>query len=641
MINGHCVGGMTEVGLDLELETSGPRLILVISRYKHARAAAQQLAAMERNMLRVMDKACRDERLLGWQEVGNAAVQPPNASGVPTLGGSDDPQQMVTEDTQDERDGMNIDKPSLLDTSKLNASQEEENGDSDGEERPDHIDDEEASSPHSSLLQSCVLEREVVKVNSEKGNPYSSGSDESVGGNNGSDNGEWEEDQNAWNGCVCGEIHEKGTRVFWIQCEDCDSWYDVSEKCVGFTEKQAKKIKTWTCWACGCESSSSPSPSPRKVMPSQPSSVARRLDDKLKEKEERIVPSHKSEPQPSMIVKHTSPDSPNVPTSLEFCQTSDSQGGASLKTDDEIPDSLVVQYGDLEQLKAVSESENPVRKPTKKKIRNRKLVKNDDGCLISNCELKQRDDGTFRRPYGPSPSGFTLWDEVRGVWAPDGKPPVSEQAVAGNSQDRGQPKQHKNGNVDSSREPEIDKSRRKNVETDDGFLISNAKVRKRDDGTFQRPHGPSPHGFIWDDRRGLWAPEGNLPSAASQKTVAGNSQGSGRSKRKVGSWNSKKGDVDNASYRVNVLESSEESKKPSARKERLSGTGDVHLVFGKGDLVYVEQHAWPGWNVEEGIGNVTHSYVDQEGDRFYNVKYAIGGSVKGISAEFIRSYSFG
>ena len=51
-------------------------------------------------------------------------------------------------------------------------------------------------------------------------------------------------------GCVCGEIHDERWKLFWIQCEACDSWYDVSEKCVGFSEQDAKNVKGWNCWAC-------------------------------------------------------------------------------------------------------------------------------------------------------------------------------------------------------------------------------------------------------------------------------------------------------------------------------------------------------------------------------------------------------
>ena len=69
-INGMPVGGMTEAGLELELETTAPRLLLAVSRYKHAEKVARKFAEMERNMLNIMDRAARDDRLMGWREVG-------------------------------------------------------------------------------------------------------------------------------------------------------------------------------------------------------------------------------------------------------------------------------------------------------------------------------------------------------------------------------------------------------------------------------------------------------------------------------------------------------------------------------------------------------------------------------------------
>jgi hypothetical protein len=61
MVNGKTVGGMTRVGLDLEIKTSGPILLLAVSRYKHAEDAVRKFAAMERRMIQVMDSAAQDK----------------------------------------------------------------------------------------------------------------------------------------------------------------------------------------------------------------------------------------------------------------------------------------------------------------------------------------------------------------------------------------------------------------------------------------------------------------------------------------------------------------------------------------------------------------------------------------------------
>mmetsp|Transcript_2790 Transcript_2790/g.7815 ORF Transcript_2790/g.7815 Transcript_2790/m.7815 type:complete len:417 (+) Transcript_2790:128-1378(+) len=63
--------------------------------------------------------------------------------------------------------------------------------------------------------------------------------------------GLWEGELATWNGCSCGNLHRRPTKVFWIQCEgSCQSWYNVSSNCVGFTELQAETISPWYCHAC-------------------------------------------------------------------------------------------------------------------------------------------------------------------------------------------------------------------------------------------------------------------------------------------------------------------------------------------------------------------------------------------------------
>ena len=61
----------------------------------------------------------------------------------------------------------------------------------------------------------------------------------------------YDDDDEAWLGCVCGEVHEEPVRVFWIQCDDCRSWYNVAPVCVGFKELEASSVGTWICRACG------------------------------------------------------------------------------------------------------------------------------------------------------------------------------------------------------------------------------------------------------------------------------------------------------------------------------------------------------------------------------------------------------
>ena len=65
-----------------------------------------------------------------------------------------------------------------------------------------------------------------------------------------SDTDEWENDDNPWLGCVCGKTHPTSIAVFWIQCDSCEAWYNVTQICVGFSEEEAKQIEKWGCWGC-------------------------------------------------------------------------------------------------------------------------------------------------------------------------------------------------------------------------------------------------------------------------------------------------------------------------------------------------------------------------------------------------------
>ncbi len=63
-------------------------------------------------------------------------------------------------------------------------------------------------------------------------------------------------------------------------------------------------------------------------------------------------------------------------------------------------------------------------------------------------------------------------------------------------------------------------------------------------------------------------------------------------------------------------------------------------MFEKGNLVYVKPHAWPGKNCTGGVGHVVETFMDEDGDRLYCVKYVIGATERDIEAEYVSPYSF-
>ena len=60
----------------------------------------------------------------------------------------------------------------------------------------------------------------------------------------------WLKEDVPWNGCVCGETHPHPVEVFWIACDKCNAWYNVSPKCVGFEEDTAALMHEWVCRDC-------------------------------------------------------------------------------------------------------------------------------------------------------------------------------------------------------------------------------------------------------------------------------------------------------------------------------------------------------------------------------------------------------
>ena len=58
--------------------------------------------------------------------------------------------------------------------------------------------------------------------------------------------------------CTCGKTHLETKSVFWIQCDKCDIWYNVSPRCVGFDHDQAIHLDCWFCLECGRNSSVQP-----------------------------------------------------------------------------------------------------------------------------------------------------------------------------------------------------------------------------------------------------------------------------------------------------------------------------------------------------------------------------------------------
>jgi len=77
------------------------------------------------------------------------------------------------------------------------------------------------------------------------------------------------------------------------------------------------------------------------------------------------------------------------------------------------------------------------------------------------------------------------------------------------------------------------------------------------------------------------------------------------------------------------------------RGEATASAAVLDKFFEKGDLVLVEEHAWAYVDNSGGIGKVVKAYIDEDGDRVYDVKYpALNRTEKGLLAKYIISYSW-
>ena len=112
--------------------------------------------------------------------------------------------------------------------------------------------EEESSDDESEVLpkrKRSVTKRKVVQPSVKDDDDSLVNSDT----DNDDDNQQWKdgnEEDDPWLGCVCGQTHPHPIKVFWVQCEGCDAWYNVAEECVGFDADAAEGLDEWRCWAC-------------------------------------------------------------------------------------------------------------------------------------------------------------------------------------------------------------------------------------------------------------------------------------------------------------------------------------------------------------------------------------------------------
>ena len=229
-VNGNDVGGMTEVGFELAMETSGVEVILGVSRYRFPTLVDRLNADLENETWVTLDRNLTDKRNLDWSELDLAS----NGTGIDT-------------------ESLNRMEPAFR--FKDMALTVDDSPPS-GYTHP-HIEDHDLSPvmvQHDSINIEALPENLPISKCEKDSLHEGTESDDEIDVDDASkdasfESEDWENDDNPWIGCVCGKIHEAPAVVFWIQCESCDTWCNVAPACVGFDEDEAK-FKAWTCRTC-------------------------------------------------------------------------------------------------------------------------------------------------------------------------------------------------------------------------------------------------------------------------------------------------------------------------------------------------------------------------------------------------------
>lgn len=261
---------MTTVEFELELELAGPTLLLTVSRFKANLLVKKQVVKQEQLLLDRLNDMYDDDKHLGWidyvkdEVVGRSSPAdiitglhavniPPYhvnsfqlCTGTPQISELS-PRKQVAELRRSPRNDAtkashtetdkHVSKISLFPESHTRNYNSPASG---------HSAVHEGSTPQ-------VAARKVNQVSTERknarlakrvsGSPYSSDFSSAK-------EEEWSDDGNCWNGCVCGAVHGEGIPVFWVQCDHCQSWYNVAKQCVLMSEEEAKDLDKWLCWAC-------------------------------------------------------------------------------------------------------------------------------------------------------------------------------------------------------------------------------------------------------------------------------------------------------------------------------------------------------------------------------------------------------
>jgi hypothetical protein len=303
-INGKDVGLMTETGVEIEFEVSGPIMTLIVSRYRFAEQMINRIKEVEASLLNAIDHTVNDRRTLGCANVGSTESESPfsilvtkelknqlhivkrapwssppgetlnlcdaqiepshgiaagdtasrhqveahhaDRSDSGTSSTSQDHPLFIQNETMHEQIQDETTHDHTKPESDMNDGADQAYGNNEG----DYCDDRNRGE-HPEMNTSGHDQQALKQSDDSQDDEGMDKEDEDMD-NSGDENsqGDHDDDGNPALGCVCGKIHGRSFKVFWIQCDDCNSWFNVAHRCVGFTEGEAKHMRRWACRAC-------------------------------------------------------------------------------------------------------------------------------------------------------------------------------------------------------------------------------------------------------------------------------------------------------------------------------------------------------------------------------------------------------
>ena len=211
-LNGQNIGGMTKVAVEIELGTCGPQVVLGVSRYKYSELASKLSSLAEERRINEIDCMLRDESVLGWRLIGGLSTHKPNVS--------ETKHNILVEDLNDE--GNDETTPQLV-LAAMRSHQEIS---------ANLLGNSSKTQDTTRAANTKLCDNRRCTDNVHVHNEVATGGKAS-----------YCENGCVWMGCICGKVHPDTNLDFWIQCDACAVWYQVSSECVGFTAKEAQSKK--------------------------------------------------------------------------------------------------------------------------------------------------------------------------------------------------------------------------------------------------------------------------------------------------------------------------------------------------------------------------------------------------------------